>query len=387
MAGTLHAELTADSQHIVILAVGDAMEQRRMGEVLALITPALRTSKTVLKIEGGVVLPVTWPTVVQLDHTFRGDDGYGGGNGWIVYGPRLKEWILAELDARQDRDDPLPVKLPEGCVPRDYQVNGARSIGYTGRFLVLDDPGPQPVTTPIWTPDGWNELGSLQPGDLVYDLHGRQVPVRAIKYFGEQPIYRVTFSDRTSTLATGNHRWRVWTKNDRKRPDTRAGREGRVLSTDELRAAGLNYPGDNAAKFNLPQQPVLTAPASEPLPLDPYAYGALLGDGSLGGTGLSITCPDNEILLAVASAASALGTSWKWNTPAERCQNIAFHRNGKLRAALTELDACHRSENKSIHPRYLLADEHNRRQLLPACSTLMVVWGPVTSNTARHRLN
>ena len=141
MAGTIHAELTADGRWIAMMAVGDSFEQKRMGGVLALITPALKKSESITGVAGGVMVPATWPAVVQLDHTFRGDDGYGGGNGWIVYGPRLKQWILAELDARRDRDDPLPVKLPEGCVPRDYQVDGARSIAYSGRFLLLDDPG------------------------------------------------------------------------------------------------------------------------------------------------------------------------------------------------------------------------------------------------------
>lgn len=151
MAGTLHAEIAADGKHIVMMAVGDSWEQKRIGEVLRLCTPAMKKSEDVasIGIAGGVATSLTWPTVVQLEHTFRGDDGYGGGNGWVAYGPRLKAWILAELDARRDRDDPLPVKVPEGCVPRDYQVDGARSIAYSGRFLVLDDPGVGKTVTTI----------------------------------------------------------------------------------------------------------------------------------------------------------------------------------------------------------------------------------------------
>ena len=143
MAGTLHAEIASDGKHLVMMAVGDSWEQKRIGEVLRLCTPAMKKSEDVasIGIAGGVATNLTWPVVVQLDHTFRGDDGYGGGNGWIAYGPRLKEWILAELDARRERDDPMPVKLPDGCIPRDYQVDGARSIAYSGRFLLLDDMG------------------------------------------------------------------------------------------------------------------------------------------------------------------------------------------------------------------------------------------------------
>jgi hypothetical protein len=120
------------------MGAGDSFEQKHLGEVLSLITPALKKADPPV----AVFVPCTWPTVVQLEYTFTRDTSVSDpGNGWWVPGPRLTEWIIAEHAARRARDDPLPLDLPDGCVPRDYQVDGARSIAYSGRFLVLDDPG------------------------------------------------------------------------------------------------------------------------------------------------------------------------------------------------------------------------------------------------------
>lgn len=145
VTGTLHAELTEDGKQIVLMGTGDTFEQTRLGEVLKLITPVLKKADPPV----AVYAPCTWPTVVQLVHTFRGGDGYGAGNGWLAPGPKLQAWFAAELDARRDRDDPLPFGLPEGCVPRDYQVDNARGLAYAGRGLDLSDPGVGKTVTSI----------------------------------------------------------------------------------------------------------------------------------------------------------------------------------------------------------------------------------------------
>jgi hypothetical protein len=230
-----------------------------------------------------------------------------------------------------------------------------------GSCLLFDDMGPQPVDTPILTPDGWSALGALKPGDVVFNLHGEATPVRAVKHFGAQPVYRVVFNDRTSTLATGNHRWKVYTHNDRKRNNN-----GRVLSTDQLRESGLKQRCEPSnAQYFLPQQPVIDLPGKTFFGLSPYAYGALLGDGSLCGEQLSITCPDDYVIDRVVRSTRRLGTSGRRDQPeGGRCQSYWFHRNGKLRTELASLGACVRAEHKSVHPFYLSAHVGARRALL-----------------------
>lgn len=358
----LFGELTRDGQRIMLLGQGTSWDLKLIGTRLDHLTPLVHKHDSFV-----VSVPCTWPAVTQLAHTFT---GVGENPRWVP-GATLQEWILAEFTRRTAPPGPLHVTFPAGRRLRDYQEAGAAQIAQMRKFLLLDEPGvgkAQPENTPIWTPAGWNKLGNLAPGDLVYNRYGQPVPIRKVHYQGEQEIWRVTFSDRTTTLASGDHLWRVWTKNDRTHADRANHEHGRVLTTDQIREAGLLF-ADGGARFYLPQQPVI-AGWQEDLPLDPYAYGALLGDGCLGsvdsrgGACLSIACPDNEILFSVAAAATALGTTWRWDTPADRCQGLAFHRNGKLPAVLSELGACVRSEEKAVHPRYLHATEGHRRALL-----------------------
>jgi Domain of unknown function (DUF4326)/SNF2-related domain len=365
--GVLHGELTDDGQTIVLIAQGIDWGLREIGKRLSKLTALLKSPEDEhgRKIKGPMLAPATWATVVQLGFSFNSLAGYA----WVP-GPRLSEWIATEAARRLAPPPPLPGDLyPPWLKPYDFQLDNARMIAAAARFILMDEAGlgkAQPVTTPVWTPAGWTELGYLTPGDLVYNRYGQPVPVRAVHYQGEQEVWRVTFSDRTFTLASGNHLWRVWTRNDRY-PGRSGYQHGRVLTTDQLREHGLRST-DGAAQYYLPQQPVITG-QREDLPLDPYAYGALLGDGSLGVVSqghpvLSISCPDDHILVRVQAAALDLGTTSRWNAPANRCQNLRFHRNGKLLAVLSELGACVHSSDKFVHPRYLHATEYLRRELL-----------------------
>ena len=140
MGGTLHAEQTEDGKQIVLMGVGDAWEQEQMGLALNHLTPALKKTDPPV----AVYAPCTWPTVVQLSSMFNGN-----GNGWWMPGERLRKWITDQFTARLPREDSFPLALPDGCVPRDYQVDGARGIAFSGRYLLGDDPGTGKTCTTI----------------------------------------------------------------------------------------------------------------------------------------------------------------------------------------------------------------------------------------------
>ena len=129
----------------------------------------------------------------------------------------------------------------------------------------------QPVFTKVLTPGGFRPIGELRVGDLVIGSDGRPTVVGGVYPQGFKQIYRVYAQDGSSTLASEDHLWAVYTHADRRR-----GKPARVLQTKEmignLRAAGRH-------RYLLP---LLTAPVSfdlRPVPLDPYALGLLLGDG------------------------------------------------------------------------------------------------------------
>ena len=131
----------------------------------------------------------------------------------------------------------------------------------------------QPVFTKVLTPNGFRPIGELQVGEFVIGSDGCPTKVLGVYPQGFKEIYRVYTQDGSSTLASGDHLWSVYTREDQFR-----GKPPRVLQTKEL-VGNLR-----AAHYHRYELPLLSAPVSfesRPVPLDPYALGLLLGDGCL----------------------------------------------------------------------------------------------------------
>ena len=129
----------------------------------------------------------------------------------------------------------------------------------------------QPLSTKVLTPNGFRAIGDLKVGDFVIGSSGRPTEVLGTYFQGFKEIYRVYTQDGSSTLASGDHLWSVYTRSDRRR-----GRPARVLMTKEM-IGNLR-----AAHHHRYELPLLSAPVhfdSEQVPLDPYALGLLLGRG------------------------------------------------------------------------------------------------------------
>ncbi|WP_330253354.1 PhoH family protein [Nocardia sp. NBC_00565] len=146
----------------------------------------------------------------------------------------------------------------------------------------------QPLFTKVLTPTGFRPIGELEVGDLVIGSDGRPTPVLGVYPQGPKEIYRVHTQDGGSVLASADHLWTVYTRSDRRR-----GRPPRVLETKEmignLRAAHYH-------RYELPllSEPVCFEP--QPVPMDPYAMGLLLGDGCVAGkTTPGFTSADGEL--------------------------------------------------------------------------------------------
>jgi phosphate starvation-inducible PhoH-like protein len=129
----------------------------------------------------------------------------------------------------------------------------------------------QPAFTKVLTPSGFRPIGDLRVGDVVTGSDGCPTQVLGVYPQGFKEIYRVYTQDGASTLASGDHLWSVYTRDDRRR-----GRPARVLQTKEM-IGNLR-----AAHYHRYELPLISAPvefAALPVPLDPYALGLLLGDG------------------------------------------------------------------------------------------------------------
>lgn len=136
---TLCAELTADSRSIVTVSQGMYEDEvAYVSRSIRSLTPRLTPSNP----PGGVTVPATWPAIVQLASVVP--------EGWSV-GPRLKTWIADQITARTSwgQDTPLTASVPEGLVPRSYQVAGAQLIAATGKAVISDEPGTGKSVTTI----------------------------------------------------------------------------------------------------------------------------------------------------------------------------------------------------------------------------------------------
>ncbi|TDE29640.1 phosphate starvation-inducible protein PhoH [Nonomuraea mesophila] len=152
-----------------------------------------------------------------------------------------------------------------------------------------------PLGTGVLTPEGFRSIGELEVGDLVIGSNGEPTPVIGVYPQGEKKIYRIFSQDGASVLASDDHLWTVRTRDDGNR-----GKPWRVLQTKELI-------GDlRTAHYRKWELPLLSAPVrfpEQPVPLNPYALGLLLGDGSITGIGTpAFATNDQELVDALRSA-------------------------------------------------------------------------------------
>jgi hypothetical protein len=141
----------------------------------------------------------------------------------------------------------------------------------------------QPLDAKVLTPDGYVDMGSLSVGDLVFAQNGKPTKVVGVFPQGKKEIYKIKFSDGTSTECCGDHLWHTTTSYDRNYRVKKSGeifkqkRAGGVKTTDEIRNSLFVRGRVNHA---IPIcEPVQFA--TKELFLDPYIMGILLGDGCL----------------------------------------------------------------------------------------------------------
>jgi phosphate starvation-inducible PhoH-like protein len=240
----------------------------------------------------------------------------------------------------------------------------------------------QPYDSQVLTPSGFQPIGSLDVGDLVVGSNGLPTPVLGVYPQGRKEVFRVQTQDGASTLCCAEHLWAVTTAADRRR-----GRPHRVLETRQmlgrLRAA-------HAHRFELPlvSQPVEFEP--QPVPMDPYALGLLLGDGCLTtSTTPSFTTADPELALALETVLD--GIELRRRTDVDHVlRHTAGHRGGVIvsnpvTVLLRDLGlAGTRSNTKFVPERYLRNSSEVQLALLQGL--LDSDGGPVTQRGRTCRI-
>lgn len=275
-------------------------------------------------------------------------------------------------------DRPKPMCRACGVHFRNHQQIGVAWLYFKKHALLGDTMGPQPLDAQVLTPTGFVDLGALQVGDVVVDpTTGGSTTVEEVIPQGVRPVYKVTFTDGSSTRAADTHLWQVNTPDRKhwKRPPF-------VKTTADLLDRDLDYPNGNHRWYVPVTEPVELR--SAPLDLDPYTVGVLLGDGYVGGSVMLST--DHEIIesLVLPEGVEPVLVQEK---------GVAYsgdYRLNGMKSLLPRDLTLSSAESKSVPRRYLFSSVADRVSLLQglldtdgtSAGSATVEWGTVSWNLA-----
>jgi hypothetical protein len=283
----------------------------------------------------------------------------------------------AILDKLGTKRKPLPGQEKPGLLPaqRHAVIAMARSIRKQGVGNLQGEMGlgkANRTTSRVYTPNGYKLMGDIQIGDKVINPDGRYANVTGVFPQGVMDIYRVVFSDGSSTEVTEDHLWAVNSplRKWRERPL-------QIKSLREIMSNSLAHPTTGNYQVFIPMvKPVQFVKRA--LPIHPYLLGVLLGDGGLSKGTVKLTSADQEILEQVKNylpspvLLKSDGSKYGWRLSMGR-KNVRNPLLDQLRIlGLAE----HTSPEKFIPEDYLYSDVEDRLALLQG---LMDTDGSATS--------
>ncbi len=245
------------------------------------------------------------------------------------------------------------------------------NIGRGNRTGVYFKDEAQPLTALVLTPSGWKTMGDMHPGAVIAGPDGGWRCVTHINDAGVHPVYRIGFSDGTFAECSHNHLWVV--------DKVHGKRERLTLRAHEI-AEKFKYEapcGQVQYRFRVPvARPVKFADA-DPLPIDPYVLGAMLGDGGMSQIDHcpKFTTADPEIAAEVerllpdgVQLVAEKKYGYRFVSSRGRGLKSGNGKNGtpnRMRELLRDVGLLgHRSPDKWIPEQYLLASPEDRLSLL-----------------------
>jgi SNF2 family DNA or RNA helicase len=207
-------------------------------------------------------------------------------------------WLAESFDRlRQGQASLEMIPPPDGlrATLRPYQQRGYAWLRFLAQWglgaCLADDMGlgkAHPLDAKILTPTGWKRMGEMKIGDPVINSQGGVSHTTGVFPQGEKDIYRVEFTDGSSTECCDEHLWYVNTALRRQR-----GYTGRVLPLSQIGETLKDSVGNNQ-HFIPMVQPIEFEEGV--LPLHPYLIGALLGDGNFSLHYPLLSSGDQELL-------------------------------------------------------------------------------------------
>jgi replicative DNA helicase len=245
----------------------------------------------------------------------------------------------------------------------------------------------QPIDARVRTLTGWKAMGELSVGDAVASVDGRPSIVIGVFPQGVKQVYRISFSDGRSAECCAEHLWKV---------SSRHWDAPRVVDTRELMELLSRKRHQNRLWI---ERASGDFGHLDPLPVDPWVMGALLGDGCLTGTSsvrFSTASPQIlELMQQRAGEGMAVTHAGRYDYRVVRndrghVAGFAGMQRSPLRVALDSLRLSGLSSDQKFIPRlYLEASRSARLDLLRGLLDTdgwVERWGSVRLSTASRQL-
>lgn len=222
--------------------------------------------------------------------------------------------IRAEFDKRKlEFYRPYPKQQMFHKASAEYREILLRAGNQLGKELRFDEP--------ILTPTGWVPIGKLNIGDNVIAGDGSVTKVTGVYPQGVKPLIEIEFCYGQKVIAGFDHLWKALAPKARYRTSCKSlGRvDGKrktvqienaclgnwdVYSTREMRTRYGDCPQPKY-RFATPACGIV-AIAEQPIVIDPYVMGILIGDGALK-HGIMFSSSDESIIQAVRNESIRLG--------------------------------------------------------------------------------
>lgn len=234
-------------------------------------------------------------------------------------------------------------------------------------------------TARILTPFGWKEISSLKVGSKVCTTDGQVQRIIAYYDRGVQPLYKLTWSDGTTTVCDEDHIWLCWLSGKSRKMANKKinGEESASKRTAKEIYEHCQVERKRKVRVGIPviSKPVVFNVHGEnrgqhkhiSRVIPPYVLGVLLGDGYISGNSVGFSSADDEIPERVQDLVSGM-----YGSPVElivydygnKCISYRIP-NGACLEHINDLGLLgKRAETKFIPPIYLLASEEERWELL-----------------------
>jgi replicative DNA helicase len=221
------------------------------------------------------------------------EEGSRGAKGFVAIQPLLAQ-VVERIDELYNRDSNSEITgVPTGFTDLDKMTSGLQPGDL---IIVAGRPSmgkAQPLDAKVKTRTGWKAMGELAVGDALASVDGKPSIVTGVYPQGEKQIYRMRFTDGRSAECCAEHLWSV---------HFRLWDAPRVLSTAEVMTLLTKKRYQNRLWITMTEGEF---GHDDVLPVDPWVLGALIGDGSMGGSAVRFSVKAEETLERMRSRVDA----------------------------------------------------------------------------------